>query len=86
MQFEYTPRHSGRSPVTDAATFRVERLKRGAFDDASQADITHLIDRSYRYHSSQELRWHLAERLGTSPAAISLTETSRRGFNFSRRP
>ncbi|GLS46464.1 AsnC family transcriptional regulator [Methylobacterium brachythecii] len=81
MQFEYTPRHSGRSSVTDGATFRVERLKQGAFDDASQSDISHLIDQSYRYHSSRELRWHLAERLGTSPAAIRLTETSRRGFS-----
>ncbi|GJE57161.1 MULTISPECIES: AsnC family transcriptional regulator [Methylobacterium] len=76
MQFEYTPRRSGRSPVTDATTFRVERLSRGAFDSAVPADITHLIDRSYRYHSPRELRWHLAERLGITPAAVRLNETS----------
>ncbi|WP_373319142.1 AsnC family transcriptional regulator [Methylobacterium gnaphalii] len=72
--------------MTDAATFRVERLRQGAFDDAPQSDITHLIDRSYRYHSSQELRWHIAERLGTSPAAIHLTATGRRDPRFSRQP
>jgi hypothetical protein len=83
MQFEYTSRHSGRSPVTDAATFRVDRLRQGAFDGASKSDITHLIDRTYRYHSRRELRWHLAERLGTSPAMIHLTET---GARLSPRP
>lgn len=78
MQFEYTPRHCGRSPVTDAATFRVERLSRGTFDGAAQADISHLIDRSYDYHSPRELRWHLAQRLGLAPAAVRLNETSSR--------
>jgi hypothetical protein len=76
MQFEYTPRRSGRSPVTDATTFRVERLSQGAFDSAVPADITHLIDRSYRYHSPRELRWHLAERLGVTPAAVRLSEAN----------
>lgn len=78
MHFEYTRRRSGRSPVTDAATFRVERLSRGAFDNASRTDITHLIDRSYRYHSPRELRWHLAERLGVTPAVVRLNETGAR--------
>ena len=77
MQFEYTRRrHGGRSPVTDAATFRVARLRRGAFGGSPASDISHLIDRTYDYHSPRELRWHLAQRLGLSPAAVSLSESA----------
>jgi hypothetical protein len=37
--------------------------------------MSHLIDRSYNYHSSRELHWHLADRLGLAPNALSLRET-----------
>jgi hypothetical protein len=37
--------------------------------------MSHLIDRSYNYHSPRELHWHLADRLGLAPGALSLTET-----------
>lgn len=74
MQFEFR-RHAGAlSPVTDAATFRVDRL----IDTASRApaDLSHLIDSSYEYHSPRELRWHLAERLGLSPWTVRLREAA----------
>jgi len=72
MQFEFTRRRSVRSPVTDAPTFKVGRLA-----DAGKTgrDMSHLIDRSYNYHSSRELHWHLADRLGLAPNALSLRET-----------
>lgn len=76
MHFEYTRRHGARSPVTDAATFRVDRVSRVAASDARSDDLSHLIDGSYDYHSPRELRWHLADRLGLAPAAIALHEAA----------
>lgn len=76
MHFEYTRRQGGGpSPVTDAATFRVGRVSRVAAR-GMPADFSHLIDSSYDYHSPRELRWHLADRLGVAPAAVSLRETA----------
>lgn len=76
MQIEYTRRQGGgRSPVTDAATFRVGRVSRLA-QRGTPADLSHLIDSSYDYHSPRELRWHLADRLGLAPAVVSLRESA----------
>ncbi|MCJ2012936.1 AsnC family transcriptional regulator [Methylobacterium sp. J-076] len=75
MQFEFTRRRSVRSPVTDAPTFRVGRLAAAGHTDRSGRDLSHLIDRSYNYHSSRELHWHLADRLGLAPGAVTLRET-----------
>ena len=76
MFFEYTRRHGAHSPVTDAATFRVNRLSRIAATGAGSDDLSHLIDGSYDYHSLRELRWHLADRLGMMPAAVALRESA----------
>jgi hypothetical protein len=75
MLFEFTRRRGARSPVTDAPTFRVGRLARAEATD--RADVSHLIDRSYNYHSPRELHWHLAERLGLAPGSVSLREAVR---------
>ncbi len=74
MVFEYTRRRGARSPITDAATFKVGRLKQTTSREAQAIDLSHLIDTSYNYHSPRELRWHLAERLGVTPDAVSLRE------------
>jgi len=76
MLFEYTRRRSVRSPVTDSATFKVGRIRQSATSDAPTLDLSHLIDRSYNYHSPRELRWHLADRLGLAPAALALREAA----------
>ena len=80
MLFEFTRRRGARSPVTDAPTFRVRSLKQAAEPNPRSgrrtADLSHLIDRSYDYHSPRELRWHLAERLGLAPAALTLREAA----------
>ena len=75
MQFEYTRLKSARSPVTDAPTFRVRTLNE-ASRAGRRADLSHLIDRSYGYHSPRELRWHLADRLGITPGAVRLKEAA----------
>lgn len=75
MHIEFR-RHAGAiSPVTDAATFRVDRLIETAAQRAP-ADLSHLIDPSYEYHSPRELRWHLADRLGLTPRAVRLKEAA----------
>lgn len=74
MLFEYTRRRGVRSPVTDAATFKVTRLKQAVSQADEPVDLSHLIDRSYNYHSPRELRWHIAERFGVSPATVALRE------------
>ncbi|MDP4021232.1 AsnC family transcriptional regulator [Methylobacterium sp. NEAU 140] len=76
MLFEYTRRRGARSPVTDAPTFRVGRLAKAATADRAGTDLSHLIDRSYNYHSPRELHWHLADRLGLAPGAVTLRETA----------
>jgi hypothetical protein len=76
MMFEYTRRRGVHSPVTDAPTFRVGKLARAKTTDQTGADISHLIDRSYNYHSPRELHWHLAERLGLAPGAVMLRESA----------
>ena len=79
MLFEYTRHRGGRSPVTDAATFKVARLRKAHLADFEGqsdrgVDLTNLIDRSYNYHSPRELRWHLAERFGVAPSSVALRE------------
>lgn len=74
MLFQYTRRHGARSPVTDAATFKVARLKQFSTRGIPTVDLSHLIDKSYNYHSPRELRWHLAERFGVAPNAVALQE------------
>ncbi len=75
MMFEFR-RHVGAiSPVTNAATFRVDSVVDTQARNA-QADLSHLIDASYEYHSPRELRWHLADRLGVTPAVVRLQEAA----------
>ncbi|WP_375463409.1 AsnC family transcriptional regulator [uncultured Methylobacterium sp.] len=74
MLFEYTRHRGALSPVTDAATFKVGRIRQSATSETPTVDFSHLIDRSYNYHSPRELRWHLAERLGLAPTALALRE------------
>lgn len=76
MLFEYTRRRGVRSPVTDAATFKVGRLQQAASRGAKTVDLSHLIDTSYNYHSPRELRWHLAERFGVAPTVVDLRENA----------
>jgi len=76
MQFEYTRHVGARSPVTGASTFRIDALRESRATGTAGADLSHLIDRSYDYHSPRELRWHLAERLGLAPAAVAVSESA----------
>ena len=53
-----------------AGLFQVARLTREGTDLA--VDVSHLIDRTYDYHSDRELRWHLAERFNLPVDKVAL--------------
>jgi hypothetical protein len=72
--FEFTRRPGAQSNVTDTSTFHVASLARRLASQREAIDLSHLIDGSYAYHSSRELRWHLAERFGLSVGAVELRE------------
>jgi hypothetical protein len=61
-------RHSG---AADGATFRVAQL--WSHDGKRATEVSHLIDRTYGYHSERELRWHLAERFEQPVESLSLS-------------
>ncbi|RVU19035.1 AsnC family transcriptional regulator [Methylobacterium oryzihabitans] len=73
MLFEFTRRSGAPSLFNDGRTFHVDHISRFG-DDRRPIDVSHLIDSSYGYHSSRELRWHLAERFGLTPNAVALRE------------
>ncbi len=69
MQFEYTPARVRQT--RSGPRFRIGQVAERR--DADVRDVTHLFDRTYDYASPQELRWHLAARLGADPRALVLT-------------
>ncbi|ACA17393.1 hypothetical protein M446_2981 [Methylobacterium sp. 4-46] len=38
-----------------------------------RVDVSHLLDRTYDYHSTRELRWHLADRFSSPVRTVSLS-------------
>ena len=68
MNFAFT--RSPTSGTPDLDRFRVERLTHG--QSGGEVDVSHLIDRTYDYHSARELRWHLADRFGLPVQDVAL--------------
>ena len=60
MNFRFTPKHGRQDPGKEDITFTIDRLWAEHPDGA--IEITHLLDRTYGYHSARELQWHLADR------------------------
>lgn len=73
MLFEYTRRSGAPTAFNDGVTFHVDQISHFGTAEGP-VDVSHLIDRSYGYHSSRELRWHLAERFGLTPNTVALRE------------
>ncbi len=69
MNFAFT-RSSVSGRRAEYARFRVERLTHD--QTGSEVDVSHLIDRTYAYHSARELRWHLADRFGVAVHDVTL--------------
>ncbi|GJD47435.1 hypothetical protein OPKNFCMD_0143 [Methylobacterium crusticola] len=51
--------------------FQVEKIWKEHAD--TRSDVSHLIDRTYRYHSERELRWHLADRFASPVRSVGLS-------------
>jgi hypothetical protein len=75
LHFAYKPvrvRQTGAGP-----RFRVGRLiatRQADARDIAPRDVSHLLDRTYDYASSRELRWHLAERFNLPVNAVTLNQ------------
>jgi hypothetical protein len=69
MQFHFIPK-----PVNEdiwTAGFTLDQV--WADDAGLSQDISHLLDRTYMYHSARELQWHLADRFGLAPHRVEVT-------------
>jgi hypothetical protein len=65
---------SAKSSSHDAAeptTFQVGQIWQQV--DDQPRDVSHLIDRTYRYHSVRELHWHLADRFARPIRSLALS-------------
>ncbi len=69
MNFAFTRSSTSGTP-SDLDRFRVERLTHG--QSGREVDVSHLIDRTYDYHSARELHWHLADRFGVAVRDVTL--------------
>jgi hypothetical protein len=68
MNFVYSP--TAVRETTEGHRFRIKRLQ---IQGRGTKDVSHLVDRSYDYSSTRELRWHLAERFSLPPTAVTLS-------------
>jgi hypothetical protein len=66
--FSFKPVFDASDTLAEIPTFTVGRLWQQG------AEISHLIDRSYGYHSARELRWHLADRFGVPVTSVMLSK------------
>ncbi|WP_415926905.1 hypothetical protein [Methylobacterium sp. 4-46] len=57
--------------MIEVETFQVQQIWRQQAQE--RLDVSHLIDRTYRYHSVRELRWHLADRFSGPVHSLSLS-------------
>lgn len=73
MDFKFSPTHGPLGLRAETPTFTVDRLwaTMPTIADAP-TDVSDRIDRTYRYRSLRELRWHLADRFDLPVAAIAL--------------
>ncbi|WP_157080453.1 hypothetical protein [Methylobacterium variabile] len=55
----------------EPATFQVRQIWQRV--ENQQHDVSHLIDRTYRYHSVRELHWHLADRFAKPVRSLALS-------------
>lgn len=71
MHFTFSSKSPSPVPAVEPATFQVSRIWQQV--DDQHRDVSHLIDRTYRYHSVRELHWHLADRFSRPVRALALS-------------
>ncbi len=70
MNFRFTPKRGRQRPGNEEVTFTIGRL--WADQDNGMVEVTHLLDRTYRYRSARELQWHLADRFELPKESVRL--------------
>ncbi len=68
MNFTFSSQST--SQAIEPATFQVRQIWQQV--DQESREISHLIDRTYRYHSVRELHWHLADRFSRPVHSLAL--------------
>lgn len=70
VNFTFVCDRDRQASVLDHPTFQVRQIWKVL--DENRIDVSHLIDRTYDYHSERELRWHLAERFASPVRSVGL--------------
>ncbi len=70
MNFTVTTRRGGQRRGSEGTTFTIDKL--WAARDGAPSDVSHLVDRTYRYRSVRELQWHLADRFELPVQSVAL--------------
>lgn len=68
MNFTFSSQST--SQAIEPATFQVRQIWQQV--DQESREVSHLIDRTYRYHSVRELHWHLADRFSRPVHSLAL--------------
>ncbi|TGE02585.1 hypothetical protein [Methylobacterium nonmethylotrophicum] len=71
MNFTFRSHSTFPDAAIEPATFQVQQIWQQV--DDQQREVSHLIDRTYRYHSVRELRWHLADRFARPIRSLALS-------------
>ena len=71
MNFIFISNSKRHSTAIEPDTFQVQQIWQQS--DNERLDVSHLIDRTYGYHSVRELRWHLADRFSSPVRSLSLS-------------
>ena len=72
MNFTLTMRRARKSRRHETRTFTIGRLWH--HDGEQETEVSHLLDRTYRYHSLRELSWHLADRFSLPVGQVAVTQ------------
>lgn len=70
MNFTFLPKRVASNEHEDGTTFTIDRLWRR--QKGRRTEVSHLLDRTYAYHSVRELQWYLAEKFGTPVSRLEL--------------
>ncbi|KMO44785.1 hypothetical protein VQ03_01250 [Methylobacterium tarhaniae] len=71
MNFTFSSHPAAPGAAIEPATFQVQQIWQQVDDESRE--VSHLIDRTYRYHSVRELHWHLADRFSRPIRSLALS-------------
>ncbi|KMO30209.1 hypothetical protein ACQVP2_19185 [Methylobacterium aquaticum] len=72
MHFTFISQSPSPAQAIEPPTFQVRQIWQQVEDESRE--VSHLIDRTYRYHSVRELHWHLADRFSRPIHSLALRQ------------